>query len=203
MAERTLLDRIDAAIERVVSGRAPMRIPAEETDPDLVLAACKVELERLRWGRLACRGCGGPHSFDTSVPSAAWNAVIRARGLPEFLCLTCIAREFAKAGRSFTAQLWGEEFHGTPIEVRVGERVATDAAAVSEENTRLRSRLSRILDEARAGLDEATAAPVASPLYCHAGMDGDCSWAECPQHRDGEPEKTGRHCPLDSREWGA
>jgi hypothetical protein len=37
----SLLPRIDAAIERITSGRAPMRIPAENTDPDLVLADCK------------------------------------------------------------------------------------------------------------------------------------------------------------------
>lgn len=28
--------------------------------------------------------------------------------------------------------------------------------------------------------------------------DGDCAWEGCPQLRDGEPEATGRHCPLDS-----
>lgn len=32
---------------------------------------------------------------------------------------------------------------------------------------------------------------------CHADRDGDCDWSECPQTRDGEPAKTGRHCPLD------
>ena len=31
---------------------------------------------------------------------------------------------------------------------------------------------------------------------CRAGTDGDCSFAGCPQLRDGEPEKTGRSCPL-------
>lgn len=31
---------------------------------------------------------------------------------------------------------------------------------------------------------------------CHAGSDGDCSWPECPQTRDGEPAKSGRACPL-------
>lgn len=34
--------------------------------------------------------------------------------------------------------------------------------------------------------------------HCHATRDdGDCDWADCPQNRDGEPGKTGRHCPLD------
>ena len=32
---------------------------------------------------------------------------------------------------------------------------------------------------------------------CKSGSDGDCNWKECPQLKDGEPEKTGRHCPLD------
>lgn len=31
---------------------------------------------------------------------------------------------------------------------------------------------------------------------CRAGSDGDCDWPGCPQVRDGEPEKTGRPCPL-------
>lgn len=33
-----LIRRIDAAIERVTSGRCTMRVPADPTDPDLVLA---------------------------------------------------------------------------------------------------------------------------------------------------------------------
>ena len=32
---------------------------------------------------------------------------------------------------------------------------------------------------------------------CHGDRDGDCSWSDCPQIRDGEPDATGRHCPLD------
>ena len=44
-----------------------------------------------------------------------------------------------------------------------------------------------------------TAALDAAPReeFCHADRDGDCSWSGCPQLRDGEPVKTGRHCPLD------
>lgn len=34
-------------------------------------------------------------------------------------------------------------------------------------------------------------------LYCQSQRDGDCEWASCPQIKDGEPSKTGRHCPLD------
>jgi len=43
-----LLGRIDAALRRVISGDGLMRIPAEATDPDIVLAECKREIERLR-----------------------------------------------------------------------------------------------------------------------------------------------------------
>jgi hypothetical protein len=38
---------------------------------------------------------------------------------------------------------------------------------------------------------------LAQQHYCHAHSDGDCTWEHCPQLRDGEPEKSGRHCPLD------
>lgn len=34
---------------------------------------------------------------------------------------------------------------------------------------------------------------------CRSSSDGDCCWQNCPQLRDGEPVKSGRHCPLDRR----
>lgn len=39
--------RINAAIERIASGRAPMRVPADMNDPDLVLADCLAHLDGL------------------------------------------------------------------------------------------------------------------------------------------------------------
>lgn len=36
--------------------------------------------------------------------------------------------------------------------------------------------------------------------YCHSQRDGDCIWIHCPQNRDGEPVRSGRHCPLDIHE---
>jgi hypothetical protein len=33
---------------------------------------------------------------------------------------------------------------------------------------------------------------------CHADRDGECVHKDCPQLRDGEPKKSGRHCPLDT-----
>lgn len=32
---------------------------------------------------------------------------------------------------------------------------------------------------------------------CQSDRDGDCAYKRCPQLRDGEPVKSGRHCPLD------
>ena len=43
----TLKERIEAAIARITSGAGAMRIPAEPTDPDLVLRDCAAEIERL------------------------------------------------------------------------------------------------------------------------------------------------------------
>jgi hypothetical protein len=34
---------------------------------------------------------------------------------------------------------------------------------------------------------------------CHSNCDGDCTWKFCPQIRDDEPTKSGRHCPNDKR----
>lgn len=35
---------------------------------------------------------------------------------------------------------------------------------------------------------------------CQASRDGEvCAWSSCPQVLDGEPKKSGRHCPLDIR----
>lgn len=73
------------------------------------------ELERrlrIPFGKLPCALCGGPHAFDTSVPTHLWNEVIRAQGLPEYLCTTCIVKEFVKARRDFTARLYGDGFAG-------------------------------------------------------------------------------------------
>lgn len=42
-----IVDRIEAAMKRVSLGQAPMRIPADQTDVDLVLAECLGYFERL------------------------------------------------------------------------------------------------------------------------------------------------------------
>jgi hypothetical protein len=42
---------------------------------------------------------------------------------------------------------------------------------------------------------------LAAEGHCMATRDdGDCTWEGCPQLRDGEPKRSGRHCPRDTRE---
>lgn len=36
--------------------------------------------------------------------------------------------------------------------------------------------------------------------WCRGGRDGECQWWLCPQIQAGEPQKSGRHCPLDVQE---
>jgi hypothetical protein len=88
-----------------------------------------------------CLGCGGPHLFDTSVPSVQWNAVIRAAGLPDYLCTACVVRAFVTAGVSFSASLWGAGFSGIQIEVRVNGKESAALQEVEDENNRLRVEL--------------------------------------------------------------
>ncbi len=51
--------------------------------------------------------------------------------------------------------------------------------------------------------------PTASVMFpeargrCRSGSDGECDFPGCPQIRDGEPEKTGRACPLLAEHGGA
>ena len=45
---KNLAERIDEAIRRITSGDAPMRIPAEQTDPDLVLRDCQNAIHALQ-----------------------------------------------------------------------------------------------------------------------------------------------------------
>jgi len=33
--------------------------------------------------------------------------------------------------------------------------------------------------------------------HCQSGKDGECFDKQCPQIRDNEPDKSGRHCPID------
>lgn len=128
---------------------------------------------------MPCQGCGGPHQFDTSIPSPVWNRVIRARELPENLCASCILAEFAKADCGFTATLWANPDipavagipAGQPIAVSIGGSIATASAELVEENNRLRSASQRLQayvahTDLLQGLDG-----ICEPDACICGLD--------------------------------
>lgn len=58
-------------------------------------------------------------------------------------------------------------------------------------NAAFGSRVANILLER--GIDSAE--PL---LRCAAASDGECWHSQCPQIQDGEPQRSGRHCPLDT-----
>jgi hypothetical protein len=41
---------------------------------------------------------------------------------------------------------------------------------------------------------------MAALTRCAASSDGECCHPQCPQLRDNEPAKSGRHCPIDTWE---
>lgn len=94
-----------------------------------------------------CGGCGGPCLYDTSISSPLWNAVIRANGLPDFLCLACIVRAFVVRGESFTAILSGDGVAGAAIEVRVNGATPRDVDLLGSEFVALRRVVSAMADE--------------------------------------------------------
>ena len=64
-----------------------------------------------------CGNCGGQHRFDTSIPSPAWNEVVRVKGGSEFLYIQCVVLAFAQAGRAVRATLWGDDEGVTETEI--------------------------------------------------------------------------------------
>lgn len=70
---------------------------------------------------------------------------------------------------------WAERWRGGPVAV-----VHTPEEAIAAVSGRIRPYLAK----------------KGSLKTCAVGRNMDCSDARCPQIRDGEPTKTGRHCPL-------
>jgi hypothetical protein len=66
-------------------------------------------------------------------------------------------------------------------------------AAVTAAERELRAAETAWLDLIRPAVDEQRRLSG----RCQAARDGDCFFSGCPQLRDDEPNKSGRHCPLD------
>jgi hypothetical protein len=133
-------------------------IPARELDATIATLR-EVAAALATPPALTCGGCGGPHQFDTSVPSVLWNRVVRPLGGSEYLCTSCVLKAFARAGVSFTAELYGDGFGGLPIEVRIADQAATSAAEINDENNNLRAALSNIKDCSTKALERVCRVP--------------------------------------------
>lgn len=92
------------------------------SERDAALAQSPAERPTQEMDANVCAGCEGKYRYDTTIPSTLWNRVIRAQGLPEYLCAACILAEFVKAGEAFTAHLSGDGVSGCVIHVEVNGR---------------------------------------------------------------------------------
>ncbi len=82
-----LKQRIDKAIDRIIAGHSPMRIPADMTDPDIVLTDCKAALdaasarEAAIWAALSRAGVSHGQSVEGLKEGLAVLATLNARVL--------------------------------------------------------------------------------------------------------------------------
>lgn len=132
-------------------------------------------------GPLKCGRCGGPHRFDTSVPSPLWNAVVRAQGLSEYLCASCVLEVFVLAGESFTATLWSDDLKGDTVEVLVHSRESLGAALLVDENTRLRVALEKYGEHKPVGVGGVCARRPGEELVCSCGLKEELDFSTRPR----------------------
>lgn len=74
-------------------------------------------------------------------------------------------------------------------------------ASKNEQVQRMSERIRELTERLESAKREAERKPgvfVTSAIDCQADRDGDCHWKHCPQLRDGEPKRSGRHCPHDT-----
>ena len=86
---------------------------------------------------------------------------------------------------------------------RLWERIQTALLAVvpflDEADVELQSEIADLNTVLPSLQDPAHPEDAPEGPLCHAGKDGDCTWEHCPQIRDGESARSGRHCPIDLR----
>jgi hypothetical protein len=82
-----LMLRIDEATSRITSGMAPMRIPADRNDADIVLADCETRIRELSAQLLSAqRATEEARKSEMKWKRDAWDTIVamaRACGLPE------------------------------------------------------------------------------------------------------------------------
>lgn len=77
------------------------------------------------------------------------------------------------------------------------DRVSTNARIAAQ---RIGPKIASMMQAFAQEVEHVCKPAVERPVRCHAARDGECQWELCPQLRDGEPTKTGRHCPLDGED---
>jgi hypothetical protein len=102
-----------------------------------------------------CEKCGGPYRFDTSVPSVLWNRVIRPLGWG-YLCASCVLREFALQGESFSAVLSGDGLDRVMVSIVVNDAESNVVEEIQQQNNFLRQVVSSMVEEGRAAIDSVT-----------------------------------------------
>lgn len=146
-----------------------------------------------------CGGCGGPYAFDTTVPSAVWNRVVRPLGISEYLCLGCVVRIFAERGESFTAKLWGkqEAFNGLPIRVSIG---ASAEVVSPSQNVKAPVTIGLDCGDVRLSLDEYDRLTAFDLRFgdppLHAPMGATCGYLRCLTCR---PLRIANGWPIETR----
>ena len=80
-----LKQRIDKAIDRIIAGHSPQRIPADMTDPDIVLTDCKAALDAANareaaiWAALSRAGVSHGQSVEGLEQGLSVLATLNAR----------------------------------------------------------------------------------------------------------------------------
>jgi hypothetical protein len=168
---RTLTDRIDAAIKRITSGAGAMRIPADPTDPDLVLAECKAALSEAQRERDEARRLLGEERIRREkaeeelvchAPGLDCDALVnRAADLEKRLSESQRERDQWKAAEAACrAHLQQEVARATAAEKALGEakvRAADYAVAVDLWKMRA-AKLEETLGEAQKRITETATA---------------------------------------------
>ena len=104
------------------------------------------------------------------------------------------------------ARKWGNDYREPKLTVEqfgtISNRLLEALAKLDSEDNWLERQLDSSNAETEAWSDEKKRiyGIDSEDIQCHADRDGECVWSKCPQLRDGEPVKSGRHCPLDSED---
>ncbi len=133
-------------------------------------------------GYKVCESCG-----ETCIPT----------------CVGCEEGKWEKASQAYfdeATTLREKLRNAEDLLKRKLEMPNADIVWIDEVRAFFDGRPAKTREELAAEHEQKLQAHLDTLTVCRAGRDGDCVWKKCPQHQDGEPVKSGRHCPLDTRD---